>query len=100
MQGLTLLAFYFCRETHFNVKLNFKHYHYSLKIKSVFVINVQPTSKVKWRGGGGGGGGVHSLESHLTAVSYKRKYVHEVLVTYLFKLAQEKVWLVELTVQP
>ena len=38
------------------------------------------------------------LGSHLTAVSYKRKYVHEVLVTCLFKLAQEKVWLVELTV--
>ena len=31
-------------------------------------------------------------------VSYKRKYVHEVLVNYLFKLAQEKVWLGELTV--
>ena len=26
-------------------------------------------------------------------VSYKRKYVHEVLVNCLFKLAQEKVWL-------
>ena len=31
-------------------------------------------------------------------VSYKRKYVHEVLVNCLFKLAQEKVWLGELTV--
>ena len=31
-------------------------------------------------------------------VSYKRKYVHEVLVNRLFKLAQEKVWLDELTV--
>ena len=31
-------------------------------------------------------------------VSYKRKYVHEVLVNRLFKLAQEKVWLCELTV--
>ena len=30
--------------------------------------------------------------------SYKRKYVHEVLVNCLFKLAQEKVWLGELTV--
>ena len=29
---------------------------------------------------------------------YKRKYVHEVLVNCLFKLAQEKVWLGELTV--
>ena len=31
-------------------------------------------------------------------VSYKREYVHEVLVNCLFKLAQEKVWLGELTV--
>ena len=31
-------------------------------------------------------------------VSYKRKYVHEVLVNFLVKLAQEKVWLGELTV--
>ena len=30
--------------------------------------------------------------------SYKRKYVQEVLVNCLFKLAQEKVWLGELTV--
>ena len=30
--------------------------------------------------------------------SYKRKYVHEVLVNCLFKLAQEKVWLGELIV--
>ena len=29
---------------------------------------------------------------------YKRKYVHEVLVNHLFKLAQEKVWFGELTV--
>ena len=29
-------------------------------------------------------------------VSYERKYVHEVLVNCLFKLAQEIVWLVEL----
>ena len=33
-------------------------------------------------------------------VSYKQKYVQEVLVNYLLKLAQEKVWLVELTVPP
>ena len=33
-------------------------------------------------------------------VSYKRKYVHEVLVNSLFKLAQEKLWLGELTVPP
>ena len=33
-------------------------------------------------------------------VSYKRKYVHEVLVNCLFKLAQEIVWLGELTVPP
>ena len=31
-------------------------------------------------------------------VSYKRKYVHEVLVNCLVKLAQEKVWLAELTI--
>ena len=30
----------------------------------------------------------------------KRKYVHEVLVNCLLKLAQEKVWLGELTVLP
>ena len=33
-------------------------------------------------------------------VSDKRKYVHKVLVNSLFKLAQEKVWLGELTVPP
>ena len=33
-------------------------------------------------------------------VSYKRKYVHEVLVNCLLKLAQEKVWLGELTIPP
>ena len=31
-------------------------------------------------------------------VSYKRKYVHKLLVIRLFKPAQEKVWLGELTV--
>ena len=31
--------------------------------------------------------------SRRVVVSYKRKYVHEVLVNCLFKLAQEKVWL-------
>ena len=31
-------------------------------------------------------------------VSYKRRYVHELLVICLFKPAQEKVWLGELTV--
>ena len=36
----------------------------------------------------------------MVVVSYKRKYVHEVLVNCLFKLAQEKVWLGELTVPP
>ena len=39
--------------------------------------------------------------SRRIVVSYKRKYVHEVLVlNCLFKLAQEKVWLGELTVPP
>ena len=36
--------------------------------------------------------------SRRVAVSYKRKYVHEVLVNCLVKLAQEKVWLGELIV--
>ena len=39
------------------------------------------------------------LPSRRVVVSYKRKYVHEVLVNCLFKLAQEKVWLGELTVR-
>ena len=38
--------------------------------------------------------------SRRVVVSYKRKYVQEVLVNCLFKLAQEKVWLGELTVPP
>ena len=36
--------------------------------------------------------------SRRVVVSYQRKYVHEVLVNRLFKLAPEKVWLGELTV--
>ena len=38
--------------------------------------------------------------SRKVAVSYKRKYVHEVLVNHLFKLAHEKEWLGKLTVLP
>ena len=38
--------------------------------------------------------------SRRVVVSYKRKCVHEVLVNRLFKPAQEKVWLGELTVTP
>ena len=38
--------------------------------------------------------------SSRAVVSYKRKYVHKVLVNCLFKLAQEKVWIGELTVPP
>ena len=34
-----------------------------------------------------------SADHSRRVVSYKRKYVHEVLVNCLFKLAQEKVWL-------
>ena len=34
----------------------------------------------------------------VVTVSYKKKYVHEVLVNLLVKLAQEKVWLSELTI--
>ena len=39
-----------------------------------------------------------SADSRRVVVSYKRKYVHKVLVNRLVKLAQEKVWLGELTV--
>ena len=38
--------------------------------------------------------------SRRVVVSYKGKYVHEVLVNRLFKLAEEKVWVGELTVPP
>ena len=38
--------------------------------------------------------------SRKVVVSYKRMYVHEVLVNWLFKVAQEKVWLDEMTVPP
>ena len=38
------------------------------------------------------------IYSRRVVVSYKRKYVHEFLVNRLFKPAQEKVWLGELTV--
>ena len=38
--------------------------------------------------------------SRKAVVSYKGKCVHEVLVNCLFTLAQEKVWLGELTVPP
>ena len=38
-------------------------------------------------------------DSRRVVVSYKRKYMHEVLVNPLVNLAQEKVWLGELTVR-
>ena len=38
------------------------------------------------------------MHSRRVFVSYKRKYVHKLLVNRLFKPAQEKVWLGELTV--
>ena len=38
--------------------------------------------------------------SRRVVVRYKRKYVQEVLVNRLFKLAKEKVWLGELTIPP
>ena len=42
---------------------------------------------------------IHALfHSRRVVVSYKRKYVHKLLVNRLFKPAQEKVWLGELTV--
>ena len=40
-----------------------------------------------------------SADPRRVNVSYKRKYVHEVLVNRLVKLAQEKVWLGERTVR-
>ena len=39
-----------------------------------------------------------SADSRRTVVSYKPKYVHEVLVSRLVKLTQGKVWFGELTV--
>ena len=39
-----------------------------------------------------------SPDSRRVVVIYKRKYVYKVLVNRLVKLAQEKVWLGELTV--
>ena len=39
-----------------------------------------------------------SADLRMVIVSYKQKYVHEVLVNRLVKIAQEKVWLGELTV--
>ena len=41
---------------------------------------------------------VPSADSRRVVVCYKRKYVHEVLVNHLIKLAQENVYLGELTV--
>ena len=38
------------------------------------------------------------IHSRRVVVSYKRKYVHELLVNRLFKPAQEKVWFGELIV--
>ena len=40
------------------------------------------------------------IYSRRVVVSYKRKYVHKLLVNRLLKPAQEKVWLSELTVRP
>ena len=39
-----------------------------------------------------------AIQEGPVVVSYKRKYVHKLLVNRLFKPAQEKVWLGELTV--
>ena len=38
------------------------------------------------------------IHSRRVVVSNKRKYVHELLVNRLFKPAQDKVWLGELTI--
>ena len=40
------------------------------------------------------------IYSRRVVVSYKRKYVHELLVNCLFKPVQEKLWLGELTIPP
>ena len=40
-----------------------------------------------------------SADLRSVVVSYKRKYVHEVLVNRLVSFAREKVWLGELTVR-
>ena len=40
------------------------------------------------------------IHSRRVVVNYKRKYVLELLVNGLFKPAQEKVWLGEMTVPP
>ena len=39
-----------------------------------------------------------SADSRMVVVSYKRKYVHEVLDNCLVKLSQENMWLCEVTV--
>ena len=52
-------------------------------------------SGYRWVSGCRSRGPIHSRR---VVVSYKRKYVHELLVNRLFKPAQEKVWLGELTV--
>ena len=39
-----------------------------------------------------------SADSRKVVVSYKRKFVHEVLVNGLVKLVQEKVWLGDMTI--
>ena len=41
-----------------------------------------------------------AIYSRRVVVSYKQKYVHELLVNCLFKPAQEKVWFGELTIPP
>ena len=41
-----------------------------------------------------------AAESFKKGFSYRQKYVHELMVNSLFKLAQEKVWLGKLTVPP
>ena len=38
-----------------------------------------------------------SADLRRVVINYKRLYVHQVLVNFLVRLAQEKVWLVELT---
>ena len=40
------------------------------------------------------------IHSRMVVVSYKRKYVHEILLNRLFKLAWTKLWLSEPTVLP
>ena len=79
-------------------KINFSEYaHVAYQIKadnagSNMVANILPTDTPLTQGVGSKGQFLSFF------VSYKREYVHKLLVNRLLKPAQEKVWLSELTV--